>query len=45
MDFTGKGYITEDDFLDSMIMSRITYTQEDVKIYTRQSNIFRAGAH
>jgi hypothetical protein len=33
MDFTGKGYINEEAFLGSLVMTRIPYTEEDVKEY------------
>lgn len=33
MDFTGRGYITEVDFLGSLVMKRIKYTMDDVKEY------------
>ena len=40
MDFTGKGYITEEDFLNSLIMTRIPYSKEDVKEFFKQFNLF-----
>jgi hypothetical protein len=43
MDFTGKGYINEEAFLDSLVMKRIAYTPEDVKEYFKQSNLFAAS--
>ena len=35
MDFTGKGYITEEDFLNSLIISRIPSSKEDVKEFLK----------
>ena len=42
MDFSGKGHITEQDFLTSLVMTRISYSQEEVKEYFKQSNLFNA---
>ena len=36
MDFTGKGYITEDDFLNSFVINRIPFSREDVREYFKQ---------
>ena len=41
LDFSGKGYITEKDFLGSLIMKRIPYDREDVKEYFKQFNLFQ----
>ena len=30
MDFYGKGFITEEDFLNSIVITRIPYSKEDV---------------
>lgn len=43
MDFTGRGYITDDDFLNSMILNRIQYTRDDVKEFFKQNNLFTIG--
>lgn len=40
MDFTGHGYITEEDFLGCLVMKRIQFTREDVKEFIRQCNLF-----
>jgi hypothetical protein len=40
MDFTGKGYIMEDDFLNSLVITRVPYTKDDVKLFFKQSNLF-----
>lgn len=40
MDFTGKGEITEENFLNSLIISRIPYTKEEVKEFLKQNNLF-----
>ena len=31
MDFSGRGFITEEDFLASIVMNRIPYTKDDVQ--------------
>ena len=41
MDFTGKGYITEDDFLQSLIVQRIGYQKDDIKEFFRQHNLYQ----
>jgi hypothetical protein len=33
MDFTGKGFINEEAFLESFVMKRIAYSREEVKEY------------
>ena len=33
MDFTGRGYITEDDFMSALVIKRIPFTPEDVREY------------
>jgi len=40
MDFYGRGYITEEDFLNCIIMTRIPYSKEDVKEFFKQFNMF-----
>lgn len=44
MDFTGRGYITDDDFLSSVVISRIlaakTFILEDIKEFFKQENLF-----
>lgn len=40
LDFTGIGYITEKDFLNSIICSRLPYTQEEIKDFFFQTNAF-----
>jgi hypothetical protein len=41
MDFYGRGYITEDDFLNSIVMSRIQFSRDDVKECFKQFNMFK----
>ena len=36
MDFSGRGYITEEDFLGSLIMKRIKFSTDDVREYFKQ---------
>lgn len=33
MDFTGRGYITEEDFINNLVLTRIPFTKDDVKEY------------
>jgi hypothetical protein len=33
MDFTGRGYITEEDFIGSLVMKRIKFNSDDVREY------------
>ncbi len=40
MDFYGRGYITEEDFLSSSVVQRIPFTRDDVKEFFRQYNVF-----
>lgn len=40
MDFYGRGYITEEDFLASSVVQRIPFTKDDVKEFFRQYNVF-----
>ena len=40
MDFTGKGFINSEDFLSSLICTRIPYSKEDVIEFFRQQNLF-----
>ena len=35
MDFTGIGYICEDDFLKSLVITRIPFSKDDVKEFFR----------
>ena len=44
MDFYGKGYITEEDFLNSIVITRIPYSKDDVQEFFRQFNIFSSKA-
>ena len=44
MDFYGRGYITEEDFLQSIVMQRIPFSKEDVKEFFRQFNLFSSKA-
>jgi hypothetical protein len=41
LDFYGRGYITEEDFLVSIVTSRIDFSKEDVKECLRQFNMFK----
>ena len=43
MDFTGIGYITESDFLKSMVISRVPFTVDELKDFLFLSNIFKDG--
>lgn len=44
MDFTGRGYVTQDDFLSSIVISRILtakiFTVDDIKEFFKQDNLF-----
>jgi hypothetical protein len=40
MDFTGKGEISEEDFLSSLIISRLPYSKDDVMEFIKQNNLF-----
>jgi hypothetical protein len=40
LDFTGVGYVTEQDFLSSMICKRMPFTIEEIKDFFFQSNSF-----
>jgi Ca2+-binding EF-hand superfamily protein len=44
MDFSGRGYITQDDFISSIFISRILqakiFTIEDIKDFLKQDNLF-----
>jgi hypothetical protein len=40
MDFTGRGYITEEDFISSLVMKRIKFNSDDVREYFKQENLF-----
>jgi hypothetical protein len=46
MDFTGRGYITQDDFLQAIFISRVLaakiFTIEDIKEFFKQDNLFPA---
>ena len=33
MDFTGRGYITEEDFICNLVVKRIPFSKDDVKEY------------
>lgn len=43
MDFTGIGLITEDDFLTSMICTKVDFTPEELKDFFFLSNLFKSG--
>lgn len=43
MDFTGVGYITETDFLNSMICKRVGYTQEEIKDFLLLGSYFKGS--
>jgi len=43
-DFTGKGYITEDDFFSSSVLQRVPYEKEDIREFFKQNNLFVHGA-
>ncbi len=44
MDFAGRGYITEDDFLSSIVISRIlaakTFILDDINEFFKQDSLF-----
>ena len=40
MDFHGRGYITEEDFLCCIVMKRIPFSREEVKDFFKQFNLF-----
>ena len=40
MDFHGRGYITEEDFLGCIVMQRIPFSREEVKDFFKQFNLF-----
>lgn len=40
MDFTGRGYITDSDFLSSIVMQRIPFSSDEVKELFKQYNLF-----
>ena len=41
MDFSGRGYMTEEDVLSSIVMSRISFSKDDVKECFKQFNMFK----
>jgi hypothetical protein len=43
MDFTGIGFITEDDFLKSLVCTKAGFTLEEIKDYFYLSNMFQDG--
>jgi len=43
MDFYGIGYITEDDFLNSIVISRIPFNREEVKEMFKEINLFASN--
>lgn len=43
MDFTGVGYITEQDFLNSMFASKINFNKEELKDLFFLTNMFKDG--
>lgn len=48
MDFSGRGFILQEDFLDSVVLQRLqtakTFTKEDVEEFIRQNNLFPSGS-
>lgn len=44
MDFTGRGFITEQDFLGSIVVTRLQaaklFNPEDIQEYFKQNNLF-----
>ena len=41
LDFNGTGFITENDFLDSIIVSqRVPFTKQQVQVYFNDYNLF-----
>lgn len=45
MDFYGKGFITEEDFLNSVVMNRIPFSKDEVKEYFKQNNMFTKNSN
>lgn len=43
MDFTGIGSIQESDFLNSMVVRRANFTQEELKDFFFLTNMFKGG--
>ena len=43
-DFTGVGYISEIDFLDSLVCKRVPFSREDIKDFIFQTNAFVSNA-
>ena len=40
MDFTGIGYITEEDLLNSKVIKKLKFPVEDVKLYFKYASLF-----
>jgi hypothetical protein len=40
MDFSGRGYVTEEDLLNPTILARFKYGRNDIKMYAQHCNIF-----
>jgi hypothetical protein len=46
LDFTGLGYITENDFMNSIIVKdRIPFTSDQIKVFFQENNLFTAGSN
>ena len=40
IDFSGKAFIIEDDFLNSFVFKRVSYSREDIVQFVRLFNLF-----
>jgi hypothetical protein len=40
MDFSGRGYILEEDVLNSKLIPRCNYSREDISLYFEHANLF-----
>jgi len=46
LDFTGLGYITENDFMSSIIVKdRIPFTPDQIKVFFQENNLFTPGSN
>lgn len=41
IDFSGKGYITEDEFFKTLLIYKLKYPKEEVKTYFDRENAFK----
>jgi len=46
LDFTGLGYITENDFMNNIIVKdRIPFTSDQIKVFFQENNLFTRGSN